>query len=66
MMNVEFGSTMTYVKEGGAWGTEEEARRILKKWQKKFFLPRYWVYWYLFYYNSSNSLDPHMYDIFHN
>ena len=37
MMNVEFGSTMTYVKEGGAWGTEEEPRTILKKWQKKIF-----------------------------
>lgn len=27
----------TYVKERGAWGTEEEPRRILKNWQNVLF-----------------------------
>ena len=36
-MNVKFGSMTTYVKERGAWGTEEEPRRILKNWQNVLF-----------------------------
>ena len=35
-MKVKLGSMMTYVTEGGTWGTEEEPRRILKKLQHVF------------------------------